>query len=98
LVSIRTHNISGLILRHELLFPPPPNFQRGNLLYKLVSSTNLDLNINVQGSYSEKSLQVFRIIFNIFYIYYIFFKDKVVQKKYEYFLSDNKCQKTAKYL
>jgi hypothetical protein len=30
-----------LILRHELLFPPPRNFQRGNLLYKLVSSTNL---------------------------------------------------------
>jgi hypothetical protein len=39
--SIRTPNISGLILRHELLSPPPRNFQRGNLLYKLVSSTNL---------------------------------------------------------
>jgi hypothetical protein len=39
--SIRTPKISGLILRHELLSPPPRNFQRGNLLYKLVSSTNL---------------------------------------------------------
>jgi hypothetical protein len=42
--SIRTPQISGLILRHELLSPPPRNFQRGNLLYKLVSSTNLDTN------------------------------------------------------
>jgi peptidoglycan hydrolase-like protein with peptidoglycan-binding domain len=38
--SIRTPKISELILRHELL-SPPPNFQPGNLLYKLVSSTNL---------------------------------------------------------
>jgi hypothetical protein len=35
-----TLKISELILPHELLFPPPPNFQQGNL-YKLVSSTNL---------------------------------------------------------
>jgi hypothetical protein len=40
--SIQTLKISGLILRHKLLFPPSPNFQRGNLLNKLVSSTNLD--------------------------------------------------------
>jgi hypothetical protein len=43
--SIRTPKISGLILRHELLSPLPRNFQRGNLLYKLVSSTNLGLDI-----------------------------------------------------
>jgi hypothetical protein len=41
LSSIRTLKISGLILRHELLSLPPPNFQRGNLLYKIVSFTNL---------------------------------------------------------
>jgi hypothetical protein len=38
--SIRTLKISGLIFVRSY-FPPPPNFQRGNLLYKLVSSTNL---------------------------------------------------------
>jgi hypothetical protein len=29
--SIRTPKISELILRHELLSPPPPSFQPGNL-------------------------------------------------------------------
>jgi hypothetical protein len=53
--SIRTLKISGLILRHELLFPPTLNFQRGNLLYKLVSSTNLGERFTLANSANLKT-------------------------------------------
>jgi hypothetical protein len=55
--SIRTLKISELILRHELLFPPPPNFQRGNLLYKLVNSTNLAYDYYIRNQFHSVILQ-----------------------------------------
>jgi hypothetical protein len=45
LSSIRTLKISGLILRHELLSLPPPNFQRGNLLLEKISNRKMALQI-----------------------------------------------------